>query len=185
MKCLCIFAVFLVAVAAQDSAYYENYEPQAFVDQEYSSDPWELDETLKQHRARRDVTGSIPIGTNGQLIGTLGSTARGRLFGQGGYEHNIINDDRGRLAAQAYGTRVLGPTRDSTHLGSKLTWQDSNSMASIDASKRLGGRARVDVDAGGRWEPFKNAELTAGGYYSHREGRNSDYGGRAIFKYGF
>ncbi|KAI8423602.1 hypothetical protein MSG28_012673 [Choristoneura fumiferana] len=159
MKCLCIFAVFLVAVAAQDSAYYENYEPQAFVDQEYSSDPWELDETLKQHRARRD--------------------------GQGGYEHNIINDDRGRLAAQAYGTRVLGPTRDSTHLGSKLTWQDSNSMASIDASKRLGGRARVDVDAGGRWEPFKNAELTAGGYYSHREGRNSDYGGRAIFKYGF
>ncbi|KAI8423605.1 hypothetical protein MSG28_012673 [Choristoneura fumiferana] len=107
------------------------------------------------------------------------------ILGQGGYEHNIINDDRGRLAAQAYGTRVLGPTRDSTHLGSKLTWQDSNSMASIDASKRLGGRARVDVDAGGRWEPFKNAELTAGGYYSHREGRNSDYGGRAIFKYGF
>ncbi|KAI8423595.1 hypothetical protein MSG28_012673 [Choristoneura fumiferana] len=65
------------------------------------------------------------------------------ILGQGGYEHNIINDDRGRLAAQAYGTRVLGPTRDSTHLGSKLTWQDSNSMASIDASKRLGGRART------------------------------------------
>ncbi|KAI8423611.1 hypothetical protein MSG28_012679 [Choristoneura fumiferana] len=184
MKFIYVFAALLVAVAAQE--YYENYEPQSFVDN--SEYQYRLDQLRKQRdrkRPRRDVTGSIPIGQDGKLIGTLGSTARGGLFGQGGYEHNIINDDRGRLAAQAYGTRVLGPTRDSTHLGSKLTWQDSNSMASIDASKRLGGRARVDVDAGGRWEPFKNSELTAGGYYSHREGRPSDYGGRANFEYRF
>ncbi|XP_063627638.1 gloverin-like [Cydia splendana] len=182
MKLLCMFAALLVCVCAQE--WYEGDE-QAFVDN--SEYQYRLDQLRKQRdrRPKREVTGSIPVGDNGKLIGTLGDTAKGGLYGTGAYEHSLINNNGGRLAAQAYGTRVLNPNKDSTYYGGKLDWSDSNMHASADARQRIGGRARVDLEAGGRWEPFKNSDLTAGGYYSHREGRPSDYGGRAIFNYRF
>ncbi|XP_048002454.1 uncharacterized protein LOC125239000 [Leguminivora glycinivorella] len=135
MKLLCIFAALLVCVCAQE--WYDG-EELSFVDN--SEYQYRLDQLRKQRdrRPKREVTGSIPVGDNGKLIGTLGDTAKGGLYGTGAYEHTLINNDGGRLAAQAYGTRVLNPNKDSTLYGGKLAWTDSNVHASADASKRIG-----------------------------------------------
>ncbi|XP_061705281.1 gloverin-like [Cydia pomonella] len=186
MNLLCVFVVLLSCVFIQ--AWYGTEEPKFLSDRfdyyyRLAQKRRELEREQQERRNKREVTGSYPVGNNGKLIGTLGDTAKGGLYGTGAYEHTFTNGDGGRLAGQAYSTRVLNPNRDSTYYGGKLDWSDSNMHASVDARQRLGGRARMDVEAGGRWEPFKNSEVTAGGFYSKREGRPSDYGGLVNFRY--
>ncbi|CAH2058085.1 unnamed protein product, partial [Iphiclides podalirius] len=132
-------------------------------------------------RHRRDVT--IDHKTeNGRVFGTLGQNDAG-LFGKGGYEHNFFDDHRGRLDGQAYGTRVLGPYGDSSHLGGALNWHDSNAAASLDVSKQIHGPTSINAGAGGSWPVGKNGDFSVLGTYGKTSGIPSDYGGKAIFNY--
>ncbi|XP_048007045.1 gloverin-like isoform X2 [Leguminivora glycinivorella] len=98
--------------------------------------PW-----AKNVRHARDVTWDRSVG-NGKVFGTLGSNDQG-LFGKGGYKETIFNDARGKLDAQAYGSRVLSPAGDSSHFGGKLDWANDNAKAALDISKQIHGKTTV------------------------------------------
>lgn len=63
--------------------------------------------------------------------------------GKAGYERNIFNDNRGKLDAQAFGTRTLSPYGDSSALGGALKWKNDNAAASFDISKQIHGPTSV------------------------------------------
>nr|XP_032521717.1 gloverin-like [Danaus plexippus plexippus] len=114
---------------------------QEFVEPAFVVEPYP--EWYVGQRVRRDVTFDKQIG-DGKVFGTLGQNDKG-LFGKGGYEHQIFNDHRGTLNAQAYGTRVLGPAGDSSHLGGALNWKNPNAAASFDISKQIHGGTSVST----------------------------------------
>ncbi|CAK1547666.1 unnamed protein product [Leptosia nina] len=163
-----LFAI-VCAVSAQD--YYVN------IDEGYPD--WYLE---PQMRYRRDVTLDRKVGANGRVFGTLGSNDDG-LFGKGGYEHQIFNDNRGKLNGQVSGTRVLGPYGDSSHMGGGLNWQNSNAAASLDVSKQIHGPTSWSAAAGGKWPVGKNGDLSLQGTYNQMSGRRPDYGGQGVFNY--
>ncbi|XP_061384732.1 gloverin-like [Danaus plexippus] len=132
-------------------------------------------------RVRRDVTFDKQIG-DGKVFGTLGQNDKG-LFGKGGYEHQIFNDHRGTLNAQAYGTRVLGPTGDSSNLGGALNWKNPNAAASFDISKQIHGGTSYQAAAGGRWPVGKNGDFSLQGTYGKQPGMSREYGGLGSFNY--
>ncbi|CAG4944959.1 unnamed protein product [Parnassius apollo] len=120
---------------------------------------------------------------NGRVFGTLGQNDAG-LFGKGGYEHNFFDDDRGKLDGQVYGTRVLGPYGDSSHLGGALNWQNPNAAASLEVSKQIHGPDSIMAGAGGRWPVGKNGDFSLEGtYYGKTSGYKPEYGGRGVFNY--
>ncbi|CAG9568609.1 unnamed protein product [Danaus chrysippus] len=105
------------------------------------------------------------------------------LFGKGGYEHQIFNDHRGTLNAQAYGTRVLGPAGDSSHLGGALNWKNPNAAASFDISKQIHGGTSYQAAAGGRWPVGKNGDFSLQGTYGKQAFMRREYGGLGSFNY--
>nr|AMY60406.1 gloverin [Biston betularia] len=137
-------------------------------------------------RHPRDLTWDTSVGNNGKLFGTLGQDGND-LFGKAGYNHQIFDDGRGKLDAQAYGSRVLSPYGDSTKFGGGLNWADQNAKAGLDLSKSIGGHTALKATGEGLWHLNKNSELSAGGFYSQPflgHGK-SDYGVQAGYKLRF
>ncbi|CAH2268338.1 gloverin-like [Pararge aegeria] len=164
-------AVFLVVVAQ------EYYEPQQVLD---TYPEW----YVQSHpRERRDVT-YIKRTADGRFIGTLGENEAG-LFGRGAYQHQIFNDNRGKMDAQVYGTRVLGSAGDSTHLGGALNWQNPNAAASLDISRQIHGGTSYQAAAGGKWPVGKNGDISVQGTYGRQHGLPHEYGAMANFNYKF
>ncbi|XP_069355578.1 gloverin-like [Maniola hyperantus] len=165
-------AVFLAVVAQ------EYYAPQVIVADTYPE--W----YVQSHpRERRDVTLlDRKIGDDGRVFGTLGQNGAG-LFGKGGYEHQIFNDNRGKLNGQVYGTRVLGAAGDSSHLGGGLNWQNPNAAASLDISRQIHGGTSYQAAAGGKWPVGKNGDISLQGTYGRQHGLPREYGGMANFNY--
>ncbi|CAH0403367.1 unnamed protein product [Chilo suppressalis] len=136
MKFLVAFSAVLVVAMAQQYEHpydiiYNNFDelPESYVDPEQGL------------RFRRDITFDRNI-DNGRVFGTLGSTDDG-LFGRAGVERHIFNDARGRLDAQAHGTRTLGPAGGTSALGGSLNWRNDNANAALDVSKQIGGSTSV------------------------------------------
>ncbi|CAG9792416.1 unnamed protein product [Diatraea saccharalis] len=176
MQALIAFAVVFVAATAQEYDHhpyeilFNNYEliPESYVDPQVGL------------RYRRDVT--IDHKTdNGRVFGTLGQNDDG-LFGRAGVERNIFNDARGRLDAQAHGTRTIGPMGGSSALGGSLNWRNDNAAASFDVSKQIHGPTSWSAAGGGRWPVGKNGDFGVDGTYS-RFGGMKDYGARGVFNY--
>ncbi|XP_045507036.1 gloverin-like [Colias croceus] len=171
MKSICLFLAVVYNVAAQEFMHpqivYDNYPD------------WYIQ---PQERYRRDVTVDRKVGENGRVFGTLGANDAG-LFGKGGYDHQIFNDDRGKLNGQLSGTRVLGPYGDSSHLGGGLKWENSNAAASLDISKQIHGRTSLDAAAGGKWPVGKNGDFSLQGTYNQMSGMRPDYGVMGNYNY--
>ncbi|CAG4944953.1 unnamed protein product [Parnassius apollo] len=178
MKFLCVLFGIIASVAAQGYDY--PMHPQIVIDRypEWYIHSSNLD---PQQRHRRDVTFDHKT-DNGRVFGTLGQNDAG-LFGKGGYEHNFFDDHRGKLDGQVYGTRVLGPYGDSSHLGGALNWQNSNAAASLEASKQIHGPDSIMAGAGGRWPVGKNGDFSLEGTYGKTSGYKPEYGGRGVFNY--
>ncbi|XP_045762959.1 gloverin-like [Maniola jurtina] len=171
MQFLYILPAVFLAVAAQ-----EFYAPQVVVVDTYPE--W----YVQSHpRERRDVTLDRKIG-DGRVFGTLGQNDAG-LFGKGGYEHQIFNDNRGKLNGQVYGTRVLGAAGDSSHFGGGLNWQNPNAAASLDISRQIHGGTSYQAAAGGKWPVGKNGDFSLQGTYGRQHGLPRQYGGMANFNY--
>ncbi|CAH2098332.1 unnamed protein product [Euphydryas editha] len=132
-------------------------------------------------RQRRDVTFDKQMG-DGRVFGTLGQNNAG-LFGKAGYEHQIFNDQRGKLTGQAHGMRVLGPQGGSSHFGGGLNWKNPNAAASFDISKQVHGGTSYQAAAGGRWPVGKNGDFSLQGTYGRAAGMRREYGGLANFNY--
>ncbi|XP_048487396.1 gloverin isoform X2 [Plutella xylostella] len=98
----------------------------------------------------------------GRVFGTLGSTDAG-LFGKAGYRQDIFNDARGRLQREAYGSRVLGATGDSSHVGGALDYSSKHASGSVDVSRQIGGVTSLQAEGKGVWPLGKNSEVSAGG----------------------
>ncbi|XP_068623997.1 gloverin-like [Battus philenor] len=177
MKVLCILLGIVAVAVAQ---YDYQVHPLVLID---SYPEWYIGSQsgLAQQRHRRDVTFDHKT-NNGRVFGTLGQNDAG-LFGKGGYEHKFFDDHRGRLDGQAYGTRVLGPNGDSSHLGGALNWKDSNAAASFDISKQIHGPTSMSAGAGGIWPVGKNGDFSLQGTYGKTSGMNSEFGGKALFNY--
>ncbi|XP_013168697.1 PREDICTED: gloverin-like [Papilio xuthus] len=173
MKFVFVLFCFIAAVAAQD-ILLESY-PVWYITPESPIEQYQ--------RYRRDVTFDHKT-DNGRVFGTLGQNDAG-LFGKGGYEHNFFDDHRGKLDGQAYGTRVLGPYGDSSHLGGALNWRNDNAAASLDVSKMIHGPTSVSAGAGGAWPVGKNGDFSLQGTYGKTGGYNSEFGGLAKFNYRF
>ncbi|XP_013139616.1 PREDICTED: gloverin-like [Papilio polytes] len=140
----------------------------------------------REQRQRRDVTWDKQVG-KGTVFGTLGNNDQG-LFGKGGYKQDIFNDNRGKLQGQAYGTRVLGATGDSSLLGGKLNWNNVNkdANAAIEITKQIHGHTNVDAALSKVWNVDKNTRFSAGGTLNTDIGRGKpDYGVGATFEHNF
>ncbi|XP_063631915.1 gloverin-like [Cydia splendana] len=140
--------------------------------------PW-----AKNARHARDVTWDRSVG-DGKVFGTLGSTDQG-LFGKAGYKETVFNDARGKLDAQAYGSRVLGPAGDSSHFGGKLDWANDNAKAALDISKQIHGKTTVDASGAGVWNLDKNTQFSAGGGVSHTGSGKPDVNVKAQIEHKF
>ncbi|CAH0403368.1 unnamed protein product [Chilo suppressalis] len=177
MKFLVAFSAVLVVAMAQQYEHpydiiYNNFDelPESYVDSEQGL------------RFRRDITFDRNI-DNGRVFGTLGSTDDG-LFGRAGVERHIFNDARGRLDAQAHGTRTLGPAGGTSALGGSLNWRNDNANAALDVSKQIGGSTSWSAAGGGRWPIGKNGDFGVDGTFSRINGLK-DYGARGVFNYRF
>ncbi|KAL4716777.1 hypothetical protein ACJJTC_001933 [Scirpophaga incertulas] len=145
---------------------------------------------LQYHpRFRRDVTWN-PSGVtvdrtsgNNRVFGSLGSNDNG-LFGKAGVDHTIFNDARGKLNAQAHGTRTLGPYGGTSEFGGALNWKNDNAAASFDVSKQIHGPTSWSAAAGGRWPVGKNGNIGLDGTASRINGVR-DYGAQGVFNYRF
>ena len=183
MQSLYIFAGILVAVAAQ-----EYIQPYIMVDR-YPD--WYISRSQNEHlRLRRQLSvnknGDVTLAhgsPNDKVFGTLGSRGES-AFGKLGYQHNFINDDRGKLTGTAYGSRVLSPYGNSNHLGGRVDWASKHTSASLDVSRQMHGPTAIQAAAGGKWPVGRNGEISAQGTYD-RIGRMQDYGGRLGYTYRF
>ncbi|KAM3962185.1 gloverin-like [Aphomia sociella] len=183
MQSLYVLVSILVAVFAQE-----------FVQRELIVDrypEWYLRQPQDQYvRHRRQLSvnknGDLTLshGTpNDKIFGTLGSRGEA-AFGKLGYQHNFMNDDRGKLTGTAYGTRVLSPYGNSNHLGGRLDWQNKHTSAALDVSRQMHGPTSIQAAAGARWPIGRNGEMTLHGTYD-RVGRMQDYGGRLGYTHRF
>ncbi|XP_028168250.1 gloverin-like [Ostrinia furnacalis] len=179
---------FYVPPYAQDTGYLLE-EPMYNDEHAFTSDG-ETEPLFGVHpRFRREVsidpkTGDLTADhkmDNGRVFGTVGSNDAG-LFGKAGYEHNIFDDARGKMDAQAFGTRTLGPYGDSSALGGALKWRDDHAQASFDINKQVHGPTSWTAAGGGHWPVGKNGDFGLEGTYSRMAGMN-DYGGRAVYNY--
>ncbi|KAL0860451.1 hypothetical protein ABMA27_009840 [Loxostege sticticalis] len=191
---LIVFAAFLMVAAAQE--FYEvvppyvgyvSSVPDSEIEHAFTSDE---EPVFGIHpRFRRDISLDPKTGDltaqhkmdNSRVFGTVGSNDAG-LFGKAGYERNIFNDNRGKLDAQAFGTRTLSPYGDSSALGGALKWKNDNAAASFDISKQIHGPTSWTAAGGGRWPVGKNGDFGLDATYS-RMGGMKDYGGRAVYNY--
>nr|WJG69170.1 gloverin 2 [Dioryctria sylvestrella] len=89
-----------------------------------------------------DVTYSHGVSDSGKVFGTLGSRGDA-LFGKAGYNHNIFDDNRGKLDATGYGAHVISPYGDSNHFGGRVDYTGAHSKASLDVSKQIHGMTSV------------------------------------------
>ncbi|XP_028168252.1 gloverin-like [Ostrinia furnacalis] len=192
---LIVFAACLMVASAQeyfiqdDDTSIFSAIPEPASEHVLSSDEYLVPHYVALPRVRRDVsidpkTGDLTAAhkmDNGRVFGTVGSNDAG-LFGKAGYEHNIFDDARGKMDAQAFGTRTLGPYGDSSALGGALKWRDDHAQASFDINKQVHGPTSWTAAGGGRWPVGKNGDFGLEGTYS-RMGGMKDYGGRASYNY--
>ncbi|XP_072946509.1 gloverin-like [Epargyreus clarus] len=120
----------------------------------------------KKVRYPRDVSWDTQVG-HGKVFGTLGNDETS-LYGKAGYKGDIFNDHRGVLKGEAYGSRVLGATGDTSHLGGKLDWSNAakTADAALHVNKQFGGATSVSGSASKVWNLDKNTHLSAGGAIS-------------------
>ncbi|XP_059056319.1 gloverin-like [Achroia grisella] len=171
MQSLYIFAGILAVVATQEYIEIDRY-PDWYVQPQ--------EEHLRHRRQLSvDKSGDVTYAhgsPNNKVFGTLGSRGE-NLFGKLGYQHNFINDDRGKLTGTAYGTRVLSPYGNSNHLGGRVDWAGRHTAASLDVSKQLHGPTSIQAAGGAKWPIGRNGEMSLQGTYN-RFGGMQDYGGR-------